>query len=274
MKKRIYIFITIFLCFIIATTHYALSTPKKVMLPYPTTTSKNISEIPTLQDFYLRTGTQTANSPPIQALIRTIPVRANRREQIKEIFRLLHNRDTGAPFECTDNQRRALDYNFTEQRFPAHVKKCRTAEQILRGGCLTGCNDFGIMFVTLARAFGIPASLTQTLKQQWVFDMIRSRQWISEQEGHTFSEVYIEGDWHTVDPTRRAIDVVTTVEQSGKKRVLCRIRTEHGDFLVQPQKDGPKFIYILFERGLDFADYGLDSSDLFVQEVKRRYHIP
>jgi hypothetical protein len=263
MNRKLFIVMAIFLCFIITTTHYVLSAPKKVMLPYPTTTSKNISEIPTLQAFYLRTGTQTANSPPIQALKSTMPVRSSRREQIKEIFRLLHNRDAGAPFECTDNQRRALDYNFTEHSFPAHVKKCRTATQILQGGCLTGCNDFGIMFVTLARAFGIPASLTQTVQQQWIFGMIQKGQWDPQQEGHTFSEVYIEGDWHTVDPVKRGIDVVTNVDQSGKERVLYHIRNQHGDFFMQPRNDG-----------LDFADYGLDSSDLFVQEVKRRYGIP
>lgn len=87
------------------------------------------------------------------------------------------------------------DYNKEE------VFRKRTASQILQGGYITGCTDAALLFITLARASGIPAKYVETINKEWLEnggDQIG---------GHIYSQIYDENrGWVWVDPMGRKID--------------------------------------------------------------------
>lgn len=71
----------------------------------------------------------------------------------------------------------------------------RTADEIIRSGFATGCTDYALAFIALARASGIPAQYVETIKKSWIESPDMNRL-----EGHVFSEVLIKETWYVVDP--------------------------------------------------------------------------
>lgn len=89
--------------------------------------------------------------------------------------------------------------NIKEKQLPPEEKskifRKRTADEIIRSGFATGCTDFGLVFITLLRARGIPAKYVEAIETEWL-----EKGGDSSIHGHVFSEVYFNGEWFIVDP--------------------------------------------------------------------------
>ncbi len=80
------------------------------------------------------------------------------------------------------------------------VFRKRTAAQLLNSGEMTGCGDFAVLLAALFRAAGFPTVYVGSLKKDWVrgwADGNRSGSFM----GHSFLEVYVNGEWILVDST-------------------------------------------------------------------------
>jgi hypothetical protein len=105
------------------------------------------------------------------------------------------------------------------------VFRKRTASQILQDGYITGCTDAALLFITLARASGIPAKDVETIDKEWL------KNGGDQIGGHIYSQIYDESrGWVWVDPMRRKID-------------------------------SPPENRVVFKEGLDSWDIGINDSD-------------
>jgi hypothetical protein len=75
----------------------------------------------------------------------------------------------------------------------------RTSHEIITSGGVTGCTDYGLAFVSLARAKGIPSVFIQTARIDWIEARKKSNSGMII--GHILVEVYIDGKWYLVDST-------------------------------------------------------------------------
>lgn len=80
------------------------------------------------------------------------------------------------------------------------VFRKRTAAELLESGEMTGCGDFAVLLAALFRAAGFPTVYVGSLKKDWV------RNWVNGNRsgsfmGHSFLEVYVNGEWILVDST-------------------------------------------------------------------------
>lgn len=87
-----------------------------------------------------------------------------------------------------------------DKKMKAEVFRKRTADQIIKDGFTTGCTDVALVFIALARAKKIPAKYVEAIRRKWIEsgdeDFI---------EGHVFAEVYINNQWHIIDPTEACL---------------------------------------------------------------------
>jgi hypothetical protein len=84
----------------------------------------------------------------------------------------------------------------------------RTAEQIISDGYITGCTDAALVFITLARAAGIPAKYIETVDKEWL------RTGGSSLAGHIYSGVLENDKWRIADPMMGRLDV--DIEKDGR----------------------------------------------------------
>jgi hypothetical protein len=96
--------------------------------------------------------------------------------------------------------RRTWD-RFTYDRWLNSLRFTRTAGQLFRSGVLGGCGDYALAQTVLFRAVGIPARLVVTANVDWIYQY-RGNDLVMT-EGHAFIEVFLEKEWHLVDPTYR-----------------------------------------------------------------------
>ena len=75
----------------------------------------------------------------------------------------------------------------------------RTSEEILSSGISTGCTDYGLAFISIAREKGIPSVFVQTGRIDWIYDRVRNND--KGITGHILVEVYLDGNWYLVDTT-------------------------------------------------------------------------
>ncbi len=71
----------------------------------------------------------------------------------------------------------------------------RTASKIIEDGFATGCTDFTLVFIALARAKGIPTKYVEVISKDYFDDTDPSKV-----RGHVFAECFIKDDWYGVDP--------------------------------------------------------------------------
>lgn len=64
----------------------------------------------------------------------------------------------------------------------------RTATEIIKTKIATGCTDYALAFIALARAKGIPTKYIEAIRQRWLEK--GDEQFI---EGHVFAECFING---------------------------------------------------------------------------------
>lgn len=81
-------------------------------------------------------------------------------------------------------------------------KFSRTSHEILQSRISSGCADYGLVFVALARSRGMPCVFVQTTLKRWVKKSRKRGMCVFPIEGHIFVEVYIKGKWYLVDPSR------------------------------------------------------------------------
>lgn len=107
----------------------------------------------------------------------------------------------------------------------------RTAGEIIKNRTATGCTDYAIAFIALARAKNIPTRYVEAIRRRWL-DIGDD----SQIEGHVFAECYISNKWYIIDP------------QEGT------IRTDYRK-------------YVVYKKGLDSWDIGIKSLD----DLKKKF---
>lgn len=189
-----------------------------------------------LTGFYLLGGPLTQVTDIVKANANLIKNGQTTEETVKNIMEWEHSALVGG--DC-NNQRDAV-----------------SADEIIKRKCLSGCTDYVIVFAALARAKGIPATVTETVREKWVAEMVWNNKWNPKAEGHFFSEVYLSENnaWVVVDPTANKL--------TG--------RDNKGYYPSGP--DGQRR-FMLFERGLDPSDYGIKTNAEFGNIVKKRYYV-
>jgi len=78
----------------------------------------------------------------------------------------------------------------------------RTAGEIIESKLATGCTDYALAFIALARAKGVPTKYIEAIRNKWLD--IGDENFI---EGHVFAECFINGKWHIIDPQEGTIKV-------------------------------------------------------------------
>jgi len=101
----------------------------------------------------------------------------------------------------------------------------RTADQIIKDGFATGCTDWALIFIVLARAKKIPTIYVETIRKRWLEEGEEDKI-----EGHIFAECFIDEKWHIINPEQATI---------------------HGWY--EP--------YIIFKKGLDSWDIEIKNFD-------------
>lgn len=139
---------------------------------------------------YLRSGQQTMITP-----------------RIKEISSFL----TGSFNEKISNIFQYIKTLRRDESNKGKIFRKRTTDQIIEDGFITGCTDEGLVFITLARAAGIPAKYIETIKTKSLEDT-------ENNDGHVFVGVYdkdkgweiVEPQWQTIgaDPAKEGFTVV------------------------------------------------------------------
>ncbi|MBR9683545.1 transglutaminase domain-containing protein [Candidatus Woesearchaeota archaeon] len=215
------------------------------LAPFPTKSLQSHNELKSwgivdskqanLKLFYLQEGPLTEITNIVQANADLIEDGETTEDTVRNIMEWLHQTSSG---NC-NNHRNAV-----------------SADEIISRKCLSGCTDYTIVFAALARAKGIAATVTETVREQWIAEMVWNNQWNGNKEGHFFSEVYMpENDaWVVIDPTAN------------------KLTGRDSDGYYPSGPEGNKR-FMLFERGLDPADYGLTTDAQFANSVKNRYYV-
>ncbi|OGC48024.1 MAG: hypothetical protein A3A94_00105 [Candidatus Portnoybacteria bacterium RIFCSPLOWO2_01_FULL_43_11] len=76
----------------------------------------------------------------------------------------------------------------------------RTAQEIIKSGFVTGCTDWALAFIILARVKKIPTRYVEIIRRRWLEE--GKNDFI---EGHIFAEVYLNNHWYIIDPEEASI---------------------------------------------------------------------
>lgn len=158
-------------------------------------------------------------------------------EEIKKITQSFNKEGVDLIFEILawlhKNLRTEKDENVKKEVF-----RKRTAHEIIKDGFATGCTDWALAFIVLARTKGIPTKYVETIRRRWL-----EQDKNDPIEGHIFAEVYLNNHWYIID-----------AEEANIKDWYDR--------------------WIIFKKGLDSWDIGIkDYSDLERQflEFREKY---
>jgi hypothetical protein len=236
--------------------------PTKSLLPYWKLKMFGIvdSKEANLWSFYLQEGPMTEKTNVIQQNADNIAYGVTPEETVKNILNWIHVKSgMKIPPNCDQEQKEALSYDFIKENYPNQIIRSRTATDIILSKCFTGCTDYALVFASLARAKNVPATLTETIREKWVTEMVWNNKFNNHMEGHFFSEVYLSNlnKWVVINPAGN--------EFTG--------RDSDGYYPDIPPEETEEKRYLLFERGLDHYDYGVKSMNKFSDTVKKRYYI-
>jgi len=143
--------------------------------------------------------------------------------EIKEIVKAIEGED----FEFVVKALRWLNKNI-RNKLPEGVEKNvvfrkRTAADVIRDGYASGCTDFALVLIAIARTKGIPTKYVEVISKDYFEDND-----LSKVRGHVFAECFLKGEWFGVDPMGGTLKFNTTY---------------------------PK--YVVYARGLDSWDLGI-----------------
>ena len=172
---------------------------------------------------YLKSGRQTEITPSIE-----------------KIARSFGNKDLDLVFEILQwVQKNIKDTDSAE--FKNSFFRKRSANEIIESKVATGCTDYALVFIALARARKIPTVYVEAIRRKWL-DM-GDEKYI---EGHIFAECFVDGKWYIVNP-------------------------EEGTIQIFYQR------FVIFDKGLDSWDIGIKNfNDLkgkflkFKEEYKKK----
>ncbi|MEM0372238.1 MAG: transglutaminase-like domain-containing protein [archaeon] len=86
-----------------------------------------------------------------------------------------------------------------DKKIKSRVFRKRTAEKIIKDGFGTGCSDFALAFIALARAKGIPTKYVEGISMKWLDKSDASL------EGHVWAEVFANNNWYIIDAINSTI---------------------------------------------------------------------
>jgi transglutaminase-like putative cysteine protease len=154
---------------------------------------------------YLESGPQTEITPEIQKIAQSF-----KKEGIDLVFEILN----------------WLHKNLLRnQNTKTDLLRKRTVAKIIKDGFITGCGDYALVFIALARSKKIPTICVESIKKKWLME--GDEHLI---EGHVFAECYINKNWYIIDPEQAAIR-------------------------------GWYMNYVVFKKGLDSWDIGIKNFD-------------
>ena len=136
-----------------------------------------------MQSDYLKSGGQTEITSEIQKLA----------------DELLSPDELGTVFNILKWISRNIEYKQNTEVF-----RTRTSDQILSDKYATGCTDYSLLFIAIARAAKFPTKYVEMLSKKWIEnggEMI---------EGHVICELKIGDEWLFVDPTMGSISIKPT----------------------------------------------------------------
>lgn len=111
----------------------------------------------------------------------------NDSEKVKILYNYIHRHKKRLPL-------------FGFKKFIAENKFQRTAEEIWKDKKMTGCTDYALVFSTLARKYGLPTTILDTV-EQGCYEGIKNGEKLNGINGHAFCEVLVDGKWVLADPT-------------------------------------------------------------------------
>jgi len=71
----------------------------------------------------------------------------------------------------------------------------------MKSGVLSGCNDYGLVTLTILRSLGFPTVFVQSARLDWIKEVINKNENSRRVRGHIFLEVKVEGKWLLFDST-------------------------------------------------------------------------
>ena len=126
---------------------------------------------------YTLAGEQTVITPEIKKISKSLD--AHDLEYILNILNWMHK-----------NISRKIPDNIEKNT----VFRKRTAQQIIKDKYYSGCTDYALVFISLARAKKIPTKYIEAIRRKWLDEGGNSIL------GHIFAECLINGKWIKIDP--------------------------------------------------------------------------
>lgn len=135
---------------------------------------------------YLEDGEMSQQFLSSNRLDRKMARAKNDNEKVKILYRYIHAHTRNA--------------NFVSKKYKATHKFQRTAGEIWHDKKMTGCTDYALVFSTLARKYGLPTTILDTV-EQGCFNGLQNNKSPNGVNGHAFCEVLVDGKWVLADPT-------------------------------------------------------------------------
>ena len=112
------------------------------------------------------------------------------------------------------------------EEYKADNFRTRTADQIIESGKLTGCTDYALVFLSLARASNFEVKYVEAIETKWM------EEGGERVLGHVFAEVHLHNTWYIVDPQGALIKA-----WYGKRYVIYAKGTDSWDIGIRNFED-------------------------------------
>lgn len=189
---------------------------------------------------YSNQGQQTAPGPYIIKNLDNIPDDGKTASEIMiEISKWIENSIMKSSFNSNIN----LDDK---------EKGAKTAEEMIaKKEHAEGCTDFGIMFVSLARAKGFPTIFVDTYSSE-ILGALNKKIIPSIIKGHVFANIFFDGAWHVYDPVGKSF---FEPAYTGRCKENPNLLGPEGCYFLD---EGGGY-YFITGKGLDLWDLGFDN---------------
>ena len=137
---------------------------------------------------WLREGEQTKFTPKIKELAEDLDKKSD--NDFELIIRILEHIQKEIEHDDSDK-----DQLFRE----------RTAAEILEDGFSTGCTDHALVFITVARAAGIPTKYIEGVQGDKEHLKQVAENGKIKIKGHVIAKCFIKGEWYGVDPSKTSL---------------------------------------------------------------------
>lgn len=124
----------------------------------------------------------------------------------------------------------------------------RTSHEIIEDGFATGCTDLAVVFISLARASGIPTKYVEAVER---IDFKKKGEKLKGSvKGHVFAKCFINKKWRIVDPAEGTVDTNSHRSHFRKNYIIVEEGVDAWDIGLKKLKTISKdLISKLKERG-------------------------